>query len=151
MLQRGPHRLALTKKSRRQLCQETADKIMHKYARVVKWGDIKDNIPPKLKMSPVEIIPYKYKSYRCILDLSFTLFNKGVKLASVNYNTTNMARPEAMAQLGLVLKRMIHTMAKYCHHVLPIKFAKLDVKDGFWRMAVSDEDAWNFCYVLPSL
>ena len=25
------------------------------------------------------------------------------------------------------------------------------MKDGFWRMAVSDEDAWNFCYVLPSL
>jgi len=30
------------------------------------------------------------------------------------------------------------------------KFAKLDIKDGFWRMRVSSEDAWNFCYVLPN-
>ena len=69
----------------------------------------------------------------------------------VNDKTKKMARPEAMAQLGLVLKRMIHTMAKYCHRGLPIKFAKLDVKDGVWRMAVSDEDAMNFFCVMPSL
>ena len=62
-----------------------------------------------------------------------------------------MARPEAMAPLGFVLKRIIHTMAQYCHHGLYIKFTKLDVKDGFWRMAESDEDARNFCYVLPYL
>ena len=24
------------------------------------------------------------------------------------------------------------------------KFAKLDRKDGFWQMAVNDNDAWNF-------
>jgi len=29
-------------------------------------------------------------------------------------------------------------------------FSKLDIKDGFWRMAVNDENTWNFCYVLPS-
>ena len=70
-----------------------------------------------------------------------------MKLASLNYKTKNMALPEAMARLGLVLKWMIHTMAKYCHHGFPIKFAKLDLKDGFWRMAVSYEDAWFFFVV----
>ena len=55
-----------------------------------------------------------------------------------------MARPEATDQLGLVLKRIIHTMAKYYHHGLPIKFEKLDVNDRFWYMAGSKEDAWNF-------
>ena len=79
------------------------------------------------------------------------MFNKGVKFASVNDKTTKMARPEAMYQLGFVLKRIIHTMAQYRHHGLHIKFTKLDVKDGFWRMTVSNEDAWNFFYVLPSL
>ena len=117
----------------------------------MKWGDIKDKIPPKLKISPVAMIPHKSKPYRCIIDLSFTLFNKGVKFALVNDKTTNMLRPEAMAHIGLVIKRMIQIMAKYCHHGLPIKFAKLDVKDGFWHMAVSDKDAWNFCYVMASL
>jgi hypothetical protein len=33
----------------------------------------------------------------------------------------------------------------------PFMFTKLDIKDSFWCMKVSDEDAWNFCYVLPSL
>jgi len=32
----------------------------------------------------------------------------------------------------------------------PFRFAKLDIKDGFWHMAVGNEDAWNFCYVLLS-
>ena len=62
-----------------------------------------------------------------------------------------MARPEAMFHIGLVLKQMIHTMEKYRHHGLPIKFTKLDMNDGFWRMSVSDKNAWDFCYVLPFL
>ena len=33
----------------------------------------------------------------------------------------------------------------------PFKFAKIDIKDGFWHMAVNDSNAWNFCYVLPTL
>ena len=62
-----------------------------------------------------------------------------------------MARPEAMVQLGKVVRRIIHMMAEHRHHGHPFKFAKLDVKDGFWRMAAADDDAWNFCYVLTSL
>jgi hypothetical protein len=31
----------------------------------------------------------------------------------------------------------------------PFKFAKLDLKDGFWTLATNNADAWNFCYVLP--
>ena len=80
---------------------------MHKYACVVKWRNIKDKIPQKLKISPVAMIPHKSKSYRCIPNILFTLFNKGVKLVSVNDKTKKMARPEAMAQIGLLIKRMI--------------------------------------------
>ena len=95
--------------------------------------------------------PHKSKMFRCILDLSFTLFHKGVTYSSVNDKTRKIARPEAMAQLGLVIKRIIYTMALHRHHSPPFKFTKLDVKDGFWRMAVTNKDAWNFFYVLPSL
>ena len=56
-----------------------------------------------------------------------------------------------MAQLGQVEKCIVHKMEMHRHHGHIFKFTKLDVKDGFWRMAVSDDDAWNFCYVLPSL
>ena len=135
MLQRGPHQSAPSNKDGRQLRQETADKITHKYSHMVKWGDIKYKIPQEFKISPVAMIPHKSKPYRCVLDLLFTLFNKGVNLALVNEKIKNLARPENMDQLGIVLKLMIHTMEKYCHHVLPIKISELDLKDGFgtWR------------------
>ena len=62
-----------------------------------------------------------------------------------------MARTEAMVQLGKVVRQIIHLMAEHRHHGHPFKFEKLDVKDGFWRMAVADDNAWNFHYVLLSL
>ena len=33
----------------------------------------------------------------------------------------------------------------------PFLFAKLDIKDRLWRLAVNDDGAWNCCYVLPSV
>ena len=134
-----------------QLREETKDKVHHGYARVVKWKDIKDDIPPQLKISPVAMIPHKSKKFRCILDLSFALYHKGQRLSSVNESTTKLAKPEAMVQLGLSLKRIISVMAKTWSPDKPFYFTKLDIKDGFWRMAVGDDAAWNFCYVLPSL
>ena len=93
MLKRGPHWSANREKSVRQLHQETEDKVNHKYKIIVKWGDIKNDIPKKLKMSPMAMIPQKSKPFRYILDLSFKLFHKGVKLSSVNKETRKMARP----------------------------------------------------------
>ena len=145
MLERGPHRSANRKKAVRQLCQETEDKVKHKYAILVKWGDIKNEIPKKLKISTVAMIPHKSKSLRLILDLSFKLFHKGVKFYSVNEKTRKMARPEAMAQLGQVVKRIIYLMALHRHNGVPFKLTKINIKDGFWRMAVANEDGWNFC------
>lgn len=85
------------------------------------------------------------------MDLSFR-FNKkdGSKWESVNSATTKLAPQQSMAQLGLALKRMVATMAVNFDPDRPFKFAKLDIKDGFWRMAVNDKNAWNFVYVLPS-
>ena len=131
MLERGTHRSDNVKKAVHQILQETEDKVKHKYTRVLKWGDIKNDIPPKLKISPVAMIPQKSKLFQCILDFSFTLFQKGVIYSSVNDKTRKMARPKAMAQLGLVIKRIIYTMALHRHHGLPFKCTKLDVKDGF--------------------
>ena len=31
----------------------------------------------------------------------------------------------------------------------PFMHAKLDIMDGFWRLAVNKMSVWNFCYVLP--
>jgi len=37
------------------------------------------------------------------------------------------------------------------YHNGPIVFAKWDIKDGFWRLVIFEDDAWHFAYVLPSL
>jgi hypothetical protein len=151
LLRKGPHSSAKSKDAIRQLRAETKAKIKNGYARVVNWKDIKNDIPKNLKISPVAMIPHKSKKYRCILDLSFTLHEKGLVHSSVNATTNKKAPPQAMSQLGLCLSRLIANMADNYDRNAPFMFTKLDIKDGFWRMRVSDADAWNFCYVLPSL
>eukprot|EP00957_Ditylum_brightwellii_P032451 2459025-Ditylum_brightwellii.AAC.1 len=54
---------------------------------------------------------------------------------------------KAMYQLGSSLKWLVATMVDACGD--PFAFSKLDIKDGFWRLVVHPDDAWNFCYVLP--
>eukprot|EP00957_Ditylum_brightwellii_P001221 95763-Ditylum_brightwellii.AAC.1 len=55
-----------------------------------------------------------------------------------------------MAQLRLCMKRLVAMIADNYNHNRPFKFCKLDIKDGFWQLVVSVEDAWNFCYVLTN-
>ena len=149
-LQRGPHRSALSKKASASLLEETKEKVQNGFARVVKWKDIKDNVPPTLKISPVACIPHKSRSFRVILDLSFQLEFDMEKTPSVNDTTEKLAPAASMNQLGFVLKRIIHTMASHYNPKRPFFFSKLDIKDGFWRLTVNDRDAWNFCYALPN-
>ena len=97
------------------------------------------------------MVPHKSRAYRVILDLSFQLQSAHHPHPSVNDATTAQAPAEAMSQLGNVLKRILATLANG-HGSGPNKpfmFSKLDIKDGFWRMIVSEQDAWNFCYAIP--
>jgi len=56
-----------------------------------------------------------------------------------------------MYELGNVIPRIIHTMATAPNTGIPFLFSKLDLKDGYWRMNVSPDDAFHFAYVLPRL
>ena len=150
-IRQGPHKSALTKAARKVLHEETSEKLRQGYATVVKWRDIKNSIPPNLKISPVACIPHKSKPLRVIIDLSFQLLVDKLRFPSVNDTTTKLAPPEAMVQLGLSLKRIVSIMARHHNVALPFWFTKLDIKDGFWRLVVNGSDAWNFAYVLPPL
>ena len=150
-LMKGPHASAKSKIAIAALRQETLEKVKNNYARVIRWSDIKNKVPQQLKLSPVAMIPHKSRSFRCILDLSFRLRHKGTSLPSVNSETTKLAPAQSMAQLGSVIKRIIALLADYRTSGSIFRFSKLDIKDGFWRLAVNDTDAWNFCYVLPQL
>jgi hypothetical protein len=54
-----------------------------------------------------------------------------------------------MAELGNVLPRLIYAVTTASDGRSPILFSKLDVKDGYWRMVVPEDDEWHFAYVLP--
>ncbi len=148
-LKYGAHPSAKLEEPRACLIKETVDKEDKGFARRIKWRDIKNNLPPQLKLSPVAMIPHKSRAFRCILDLSFDL--KQTSSPSVNDTTIKLAPPEAMDELGSALQRILCHLAACQTKNRPVLFAKLDIKDGFWRMVVSDEKAWNFCYIIPPL
>jgi hypothetical protein len=87
-----------------------------------------------------------------ILDLSYQIKINGKKLQSVNDTSNkNLAPQHAMYELGNVIPRLIWAMATSNDNdnVTPFLFTKVDLKDGYWRMCVNADDAWNFAYVLP--
>ena len=127
------------------------EKVKDGYAKIVKWKDIKANIPTNLKILLVAMIPHKSQLFRAILDLSFQLRVNGAKLPSVNLATVIKAPQKAMAQLGTVLKGIVYDMSTNFNPKQPFMYSKVDIKDGFWRLMVSAENAWHFCYVFPPL
>ena len=130
--------------------KEAEEKEKEGFVHILRWGDIKNKLHPLFKLSPVAMIPHKSRLFRAILDLSFYLRRKGAQYQSVNDTTTKMAPHAAMDQLGKALQRIIVRLADAQEEDKELFFAKLDVKDGFWRMIVRDDDAWNFCYAIPN-
>ena len=54
-----------------------------------------------------------------------------------------------MVQLEKCVQRLIALLAENYDPVQPLVFSKIDIKYRFWRLAVSDKDFCNFCYILP--
>eukprot|EP00957_Ditylum_brightwellii_P127644 9734543-Ditylum_brightwellii.AAC.1 len=98
-LKQGSHKSATTPDTCATLHIETDNKIANGFACKVQFGNIKHNLPPKLKISPVVCIPHKSKLYWVILNLSFKLRDRRTMYRSVNDTTTKKAPAEAMVQL----------------------------------------------------
>jgi len=150
-VQRGPHISAKSEEAARCLREEAMEKVAQGEAEVIKWDDIKANPHPKLKISPLAAVPHKSRLFRAILDLSFQLRINGVLFPSVNEATVPLSDHRSMEQMGKVLWRIVAKVAECNPEDGDILFAKWDIKDGFWRLVVSEENAWNFCYVLPKI
>ena len=88
-MDRGAHISALVPDAIEQIWIEAHEKQEQGFARLVPWSDIKDRIAeiPKLKVSPLSMIPHKSRKYRAILDLSFKLCIAGMVLPAVNKAT----------------------------------------------------------------
>ena len=149
-IRHGPHKSARSPAAKAALRAEALTKVQQGFAKIVKYKDIANDIPSQLKVSPAACIPHKSRQFRVILDLSFRLKYENTFVNAVNNTTRQQAPAEAMGPLGSCFRRLVATMADNYDQETPFYFAKLDVKDGFWRMVVAEDDAWNFAYVLPS-
>jgi hypothetical protein len=131
---------------------EVLQKVADGLCVLVDWDTLKDNMPLNLKVSPLAAIPHKSRAFRMILDLSFQHHTaEGTKYDSVNSAPADPTVPEhSQNELGNVIPRLLWALAKG-EPTTPFFFTKVDIKDGFWRMRVSDDDVWNFAYVLPRL
>ena len=58
-IKNGPHSSATEFEALKALQEETKEKVKNGYAKVIRYGDIINNLPEKLKISPVAMIPHK--------------------------------------------------------------------------------------------
>jgi hypothetical protein len=129
---------------------EALERVKEGLCCLVNWDDIKHNFHKNLKISPLAAVPLKSRVYRMILNLSFQLQVNDNKLDTVNDSSDkSLAHQESMYELGNVTPHIIWTMALSKDKTTPFMFTKVDLKDGYWRMAVNADDGWNFAYVLP--
>ena len=113
-LKYGAHPSAQQKEALKCLIQEACDKEKEDFIKIITWGSIKNNIPKKLKLSPIAMIPHKCRKFQAVLDLSFHLCTAAAKPQgkSVNNLTTILSNCDTMNQLGNALQRILATFAK---------------------------------------
>ena len=75
-----------------QIQRETREKVAQGFAEIFLWEELKKNLPEKLKLSPLAMVPHKSRKFRAILDLSFALLVAGYLLPSVNEASRDCAR-----------------------------------------------------------
>lgn len=134
-LRRGPHKSALEYLDF--LDSEMAQMVGKGQWIVLPWEVVKHL--KNLRLSPIGIVPQRDRRPRIIVDYSYYL---------VNLETLELTAHEAM-QFGTALKRIIRKVLNADPRHGPVFFAKLDVKDGFYRVHVNVNDIPHLGVVLP--
>ena len=58
-LSQGPHPSADAEDAMKELHNDTKEKVSNGYSKVIRYRELKKNLPEKLKISPVAMIPHK--------------------------------------------------------------------------------------------
>jgi hypothetical protein len=156
-VKRGPHPTARAAGAIALVHEDVAYQIKAGFSKIALWDDIKDNLQPTFKISPVAVIPQAGRRGRIILDLSFAVRldqklgqrRPGVVLQeAVNDTTVPLAPKKPVREIGKVLPWLLEFMA-----VAPagqkILLSKVDLSDVFWQIIVEEAARWFFCYVMP--
>lgn len=147
---KGPNTSSTNLDALHTLHEETIEKVQNGYAAIIQYGDFMHALPEKLNISLIAMIPHKSRAFCTILDLFFRLGHRGKLMDFVNSSIIKMAPTESIIQLGNYVQHLIAMLADNYNLDHPFMFSKLGIKDGFWRIAVSRNNAWNLYYVLPS-
>jgi hypothetical protein len=154
---RGPHPTARAADAIALVHEDVAYQVKAGFSTIVLWDDIKHNLPPTFKVSPVAVIPQAGRRGRIILDLSFAVRLEqklgqrrpgAILQEAVNDTTAPLAPRQPVREIGKVLPRVFEFMAG-APAGQEILLSKVDLSDGFWRIIVEEAARWNFCYVMP--
>ena len=169
-VKKGPHKSAMSPESIALVREDVDYQVAAGYAQVLTWEEVKRVRPKQLKISPLAVIPQRERRGRMILDLSFAVRavpahgqrdknrrrqkrratqEEIIIQPSVNDTTVRLAPDGPVKELGNVLPRLLDFMAEVPEEE-HIYFSKLDLADGYWRMIVTQEERWNFAYVMPT-
>lgn len=96
---------------------------------------------PRLRLSPIGVVPQRDRRPRTIVDYTFH---------GINQETHQLAPRDAM-QFGWALPRLLHALcfANPIHG--PVYMSKVDIADGFYRVWVAPRDVPTLGVAFPSL
>lgn len=132
---RGPH--PSTDEYHEFVAEEMTDFCQQGYWLILPYHTVRtwDN----LRLSPLGVVPQRERRPRLIVDYTFS---------GVNADTLRVAPAEAM-QFGRTLQRVITQVVHSNPRFGPPKLAKLDIADGFYRVALNVNDIPKLAVALP--
>ena len=96
---------------------------------------------PNLRISPMGVVPQNERRPRPIVDYSFS---------GVNRDTVALAPREAM-QYGRAFERILSQVVHANPRFGPVKFLKIDIADGFYRVWLDIATIPTLAVTIPSL
>ena len=167
-IERGPHPSATTPDAIKLFAEDITYQVQAGFSQVILASELLKNPPKQLKISPVAVVPQPNRRGRIILDLSFpvkrhhrrAIAKELRSLSKKQRRTKNNIAPAVndathttapLAPVKLIGKALFELFEFMAVQALgeDILLSKIDLSDGFWRMIVSEEAWYNFCYVLP--
>ena len=134
---RGPHKSAY--EFQEFLRAEMADMVRKSIWTVLPYSKVKHI--PSLRIAPIGVVPQNERRPRPIVDYSFY---------DLNAETLKLSPPEAM-QFGRALERIITQVVRADPRYGPVRFIKIDLADGFYRVWVRAADVPKLGVAFPAL
>lgn len=152
----GPHVSAVTPENVDLMWEDISYQVDAGFVRIVSEKDLFGGTPPEeLKISRVAVVPQTNRRGRIILNLSSKVKlptsrrQTGSKChPSVNETTVPAEDQRAVRELGDAMKSLL-LFAFETNNRWEIRWHKVDLSDGFWRMIVEGGKEYNFVFQMP--